>query len=171
MDIMELGAIGELVGGVAVVATLLYLALQVRQSNKTARSESMRAIAAEARQNFLMLCDPDLALVVRRGRENFAELSKNDQTRVGCYFSAISLTAQTTFAVRDSTKPSKLEQVVAAYLTDPGLRPWWEAARGQFSPNFVANLEQLASQGAVLSIDEILPWWRLEEGELGAASR
>ncbi len=33
MDIMELGAIGELVGGVAVIATLLYLALQIRRSS------------------------------------------------------------------------------------------------------------------------------------------
>ena len=31
MDIMELGAIGELVGGVAVLATLIYLATQLRQ--------------------------------------------------------------------------------------------------------------------------------------------
>jgi hypothetical protein len=31
MDIMELGAIGELVGGAAVLVTLVYLALQVRQ--------------------------------------------------------------------------------------------------------------------------------------------
>ncbi len=30
MDIMELGAIGELVGGVAVLVTLAYLATQVR---------------------------------------------------------------------------------------------------------------------------------------------
>ena len=32
MDIMELGAIGELVGGVAVIASLIYVGLQVRQS-------------------------------------------------------------------------------------------------------------------------------------------
>ncbi len=33
MNIMELGAIGELVGGVGVAATLIYLPVQVRQSN------------------------------------------------------------------------------------------------------------------------------------------
>ena len=32
MDIMELGAIGEMVGGVAVIASLIYIGLQVRQS-------------------------------------------------------------------------------------------------------------------------------------------
>ncbi len=40
MDIMELGAIGELVGGVAAVATLLYLAMQIRQTNKRARAST-----------------------------------------------------------------------------------------------------------------------------------
>ena len=39
MNIMELGAIGELVGGAAVLATLLYLALQVRQGTRVARSQ------------------------------------------------------------------------------------------------------------------------------------
>ena len=34
MDIMELGAIGELVGGVAVIGTLVYMALQVRQNTR-----------------------------------------------------------------------------------------------------------------------------------------
>ena len=37
MNIMELGAIGELVGGVAVIGSLIYLALQIRQTNDRAR--------------------------------------------------------------------------------------------------------------------------------------
>ncbi len=32
MDIMELGAIGELVGGVAVIGSLLYVGLQISPS-------------------------------------------------------------------------------------------------------------------------------------------
>ena len=40
MDIMELGAIGELVGGVAVSVTLIYLAsFQVRQATKVAKAQ------------------------------------------------------------------------------------------------------------------------------------
>lgn len=46
MNIMELGAIGELVGGVAVIGTLGYLAIQVRQSTKAARSTSYQAAVA-----------------------------------------------------------------------------------------------------------------------------
>ena len=37
MNIMELGAIGELVGGVAVIASLVFVGLQVRQGNALAQ--------------------------------------------------------------------------------------------------------------------------------------
>ncbi len=40
MDIMELGAIGELVGGVAVLVTLVYLAVQVRQGRRDLRLQA-----------------------------------------------------------------------------------------------------------------------------------
>ena len=43
MNIMELGAIGELVGGVAVIATLIYLAVQIRQGNQAGAREAHRA--------------------------------------------------------------------------------------------------------------------------------
>lgn len=34
MTIQELGAIGELIGGVAVIATLIYLTIQTRQAKQ-----------------------------------------------------------------------------------------------------------------------------------------
>ena len=37
MNIMELGAIGELVGGVAVIGSLIFVGLQVRHSNRLAQ--------------------------------------------------------------------------------------------------------------------------------------
>ena len=40
MDIMELGAIGELVGGVAVIGTLLFIGMQIRYSNRLAQGAS-----------------------------------------------------------------------------------------------------------------------------------
>ena len=43
MDIMELGAIGELVGGVAVIGSLIYVGLQVRQSNRLVADSVVQA--------------------------------------------------------------------------------------------------------------------------------
>ena len=47
MDIMELGAIGELVGGVAVIGSLIYVGLEVRQSNRHAKEAAEREVAAQ----------------------------------------------------------------------------------------------------------------------------
>jgi hypothetical protein len=43
-----LGAVGELLGAVAVVASLLYVARQVKQSNRIARAEAFRAAMLKA---------------------------------------------------------------------------------------------------------------------------
>ena len=45
MDIMELGAVGELVGGVAVVASLIYVGLQVRQNTSALRANAAQGFA------------------------------------------------------------------------------------------------------------------------------
>ena len=54
MDIMELGAIGELVGGVAVIATLVYLAMQIRSSQKTALRATQNELVADQRTRYLL---------------------------------------------------------------------------------------------------------------------
>jgi hypothetical protein len=50
MTIMELGALGEFVGAIAVVATLVYLAIQIRQ-NTHAMEKGERLALAQAYQN------------------------------------------------------------------------------------------------------------------------
>jgi hypothetical protein len=49
MTIMELGALGEFVGAIAVVVTLIYLAVQIRQ-NTNAMEESKRLALAQTYQ-------------------------------------------------------------------------------------------------------------------------
>ena len=49
MTIMELGALGEFVGAIAVVVTLIYLAVQIRQ-NTSAMEESKRLALAQTYQ-------------------------------------------------------------------------------------------------------------------------
>jgi hypothetical protein len=42
MDILELGAIGELVGGVAVVGSLLFVGVQIRQGTRMTEKRALR---------------------------------------------------------------------------------------------------------------------------------
>jgi hypothetical protein len=66
MDITELGAMGELVGGVAGLVTLLYLAIQVRQGNSHDRSESTCTLLQAYNGLLEELTDAAFADVFRR---------------------------------------------------------------------------------------------------------
>ena len=163
MNIMELGAIGELVGGVAVVGSLIYLALQVRQSNEGARAASIREVAGETNQVLLKLCDPHMSQVVRTALHDFNGLSHNDQTVAAGFLSVLFRMAETTFTVRSSPRPAQLERLCASWVASNGVRPWWSASKKTFNPRFVEELESL--KASALPLEELLPWFQLEDSE------
>jgi hypothetical protein len=67
MNWEAIGAIGEIIGAAAVVATLGYLAIQTRQSNKLARSNTVLQLQAENRTHRNILAqDEALAKIVMR---------------------------------------------------------------------------------------------------------
>jgi hypothetical protein len=61
MTLMELGALGEFVGAIAVVITLVYLAVQIRQSNQAMRESRRLALA----QTYQMRADALQEMLVR----------------------------------------------------------------------------------------------------------
>jgi hypothetical protein len=86
MDIMELGAIGELVGGVAVLVTLIYLALQVRSGNAVSQDNASHAWV---QLNFdlagQVAVDRELAEFWVKGGTQFDQLDSVDQQRIVFY--------------------------------------------------------------------------------------
>ena len=67
MDIMELGAIGELVGGVAVLVTLIYLAVQMRDARRLLDEQSVATGAATLYTAFDPVYRAGNAPIFRRG--------------------------------------------------------------------------------------------------------
>jgi len=55
MTIMELGAIGEFVGAIAVVVTLIYLAFQMRQNTNALKLNTAGSVTEELQENFSLL--------------------------------------------------------------------------------------------------------------------
>ncbi|NNL85874.1 MAG: hypothetical protein HKP27_09490 [Myxococcales bacterium] len=168
MDIMELGAIGELVGGLAVIASLIFVGLQVRQSNAVARDMSVRSIANEVGQIFLKTCDPQLVQVVRRAIRDFDGLTNNEKSVASGFLAALFVSAQTTFAVRSSPRPSRMERITASWIASPGLQSWWTASKETYSAPFVNQIEKLAREG-MAPIEEVWPWFALDDSEKGGA--
>ena len=68
--IQDLGAIGEFVGAFAVVVTLIYLTLQVRQSTAQARLTSIQAVNASNDSAFNPIYIPENTRIWTVGQEN-----------------------------------------------------------------------------------------------------
>ncbi len=72
MSIMELGAIGEFVGAIAVVVTLIYLAFQMRQNTNALKLNAAASVTEELQEMFSLLAsNQELAeIVVTAARES-----------------------------------------------------------------------------------------------------
>ena len=74
-----LGNIGDFVGGIAVIATLIYLAVQVRHNTRSTRLASMQSTMFAAQNvGILPAQDRDLARVVRVGLTTPDELDADE---------------------------------------------------------------------------------------------
>jgi hypothetical protein len=67
MTLQDRGAIGELVGGVAVIVTLVYLAVQIRQYRLGMSSATFHSTMQSFNQlNTMLGVDPNLAEILER---------------------------------------------------------------------------------------------------------
>ena len=76
MNWEALGAIGEIVGAVAVVLTLGYLAVQIRQNNRSLHQAALQETARCANDfSSLLVRDPDLNRIYSKGISDYSSLS------------------------------------------------------------------------------------------------
>jgi hypothetical protein len=81
MSFQDWGAIGEVVGAVAVVVSLLYLAMQIRIQNREARLSTINSSLSEWNSLLSLVADnSELANIWNRGLKN-EELSEDDEVR------------------------------------------------------------------------------------------
>ena len=82
MNWEAIGAVGEIVGAVAVVVSLVYLAVQIRQSSAVSKSVAIQNWAStSALEKSAVFSDPEFAALVVRGYADYDSLSEIDQRR------------------------------------------------------------------------------------------
>ncbi len=99
MDIMELGASGELVGGVAVIGSLVYVGLQVRQNTRALVGTSREAMADRAIDWLMQLArDGESAEILRVGQADPSRLDANSTLRFQMMMYAIAESWEAAFS-------------------------------------------------------------------------
>ena len=78
MSITELGALGEFIGSIAVLITLIYLSVQVRQNTRHVRAQMGSDQVIASMHNEHALFGPEPAMVLQRAVENPNQMTYAD---------------------------------------------------------------------------------------------
>ena len=151
-----IGAVGELIGAVAVVATLIYLSIQLRQNTrqmenhvKTVDLTSFNAIDESfSRFRTMLATHAEVADLWRRTKEDYLSLPEDEIERADALawewlvicqnmHHRISQIVQADSIFSRGSSAEYMEFVMRRELSYPGLRQWWLANNAErFFPAF-----------------------------------
>jgi hypothetical protein len=150
MNWEAIGAVGELLGSVLVLLTLVYLAVQTRSINRQTKAETLYTfVAAMADINLHIAQNPQTASVWRRGLDDVNSLSEDERMQFFMYmgqyanFWSVMHKLQT-----DGTLPEDQWLIVRNDLLSilgsvGGLYFWAHGGREAFDQEFVTYVDHV----------------------------
>ena len=147
-----IGAIGELFGATAVILTLIYLAIQIRQNTQNARDAAvLNAISDFAHGTEELNRDPELVKIWFSGWVDFQALDQLEKQRFALYLTS---TFHRYEIVLYQARHGKLDELAVTGLWSqmryafegPGTREWWKGGRYLFNPEFQEYCDLLVAE-------------------------
>ena len=143
-----IGTIAEIIGAVAVVATLLFVARDIRQNSKSLSMSALRDTTAQWNQWSEMLATSgDLADIVAKGNESYSNLSTSDKLRYGAFVQSFfdNVESYRTLVVDHQVDKDLdvLSNIVRRRCNTPGFRFWWHENSLDYDAGFIAWVEEL----------------------------
>ena len=152
LTIQDLGALGEFFGSIAVLATLVYLALQTRQNTVAIGAQLDTAVIA-ARQNLFLSAATSSELAEALREDNTGDITTNE-LRLTSYWATSIIYVQWQYQqAQRGLLPSFYEAgtggVVGRYFTTSrGFEGYWEVLKQNLLPEFVEWVEEQRSKAA-----------------------
>lgn len=147
-----LGAIANVLAAVGVIATLIYLSIQIRQNTKAVRSSSIQNLV----QNFSATAqaaveNQEVVPLLLKGNAGAEGLSEVERARLHFWFIMTfrrfeGVYFQRDLGIVDADVIDGFERSHLAILASKGAQEWWATSKGIFNSGFVRYVEQLLEQ-------------------------
>jgi hypothetical protein len=148
-----IGAVGEIIGAIAVVISLIYVGVQIRQNTVVTKRSNARQTASDHERALTNFLEEDVAELILRGLNDIGALSHVEQYRFDLAVSIWLESIEQAYA--DAAIGSFPQEQLVSYrnrlfimLSSPGGREWWSRRKVWFSEEFRAEIERLEKQGA-----------------------
>ena len=159
MSLEQLGLIADIVGAIAIIVTLVYLAIQVKDSARASRSAAVTD-ATTAMQAFYQELGSDSATsrLFLEGLRNPDALSEEDRFQYLMMMHSCYLGFQRSFFLaREGTLDVALRDSIGTAMHAvnhlPGIHLYWRQRKGYFQPEFVEWVEDLLARQPLTDMD------------------
>ncbi|MGR8949725.1 MAG: hypothetical protein ACU84Q_16910 [Gammaproteobacteria bacterium] len=146
------GALAELLGAIAVIATLFYLAIQIRENSQMMRS-TIREQRFASNQDLLLKFAGEAEFLTKL--ENESELSEEENTKAAYMLrAAFRLMESSEYQYRkglfDEEEWQAVRTSIGNYVSgSPPFRKFWAVHKNEFSPGFRKCVSQLQNESAI----------------------
>lgn len=153
MDLQTLANLGEFLGGLGVIVSLLYLALQIRGSNASQRSETYaRSLERMSSMQQLLARDHAFTKLYNEGLFDPKQLTITQRTQFTWVLTELFGTLEFMFFQVEQGSISRelwlrWHDTLKWWLTFPGVRAWWAGKPAPFTPTFSRCVEQCIAAG------------------------
>lgn len=161
MSIENLGNLGEFFSSIAVLISLVYLAMQIKRSTETARTSTYQSVVSDfGALNHAMATAPELSNLFVNGMENFESLSADEKARISqLFFVTFHNFENMYYQFRKGYLENDLwvgwKRLMLTYHARPGFQTWWAMRSDVFSPSFVEFLSTEKIDKAIPSYFDI----------------
>lgn len=145
MSLADLGNLGEIVGGLGVIVSLLYLAAQIRQSSRLAKFDAHRSLSVAMSSIIADVArSPELYRVWKAVVDEPESATYDDRERFGMLLYQVFTTFSDAyrFADIDPDLAARYEVYVDQYLRMPAVQGWWARQGNNFPERFQALINQ-----------------------------
>ena len=149
MTLADLSDISQALGAVAVVASLLFVGVQVRQNTAMSRATSHHAVSDALNQiNFLWAENADASRIFLAGMDNRKALTAEDRWRFdatcrGYLHICETMHTQAELGVGDQSLVAAEQPAIRMVLGSPGGSEWWAENTFGFCPAFRDYVDRL----------------------------
>ncbi len=142
MNLNDLANLGQIIGAVAVVVSLIYVALQIRQNTNAIRSAAAQAVHEHFASWYrLVAADPDLSQIVVNGLRDYSSLSEMQRARFIATLHGVCLllTECVSQMAREIARPATVDGwnlVIMNLVCAPGSKVFWKDRGYMFAEEF-----------------------------------
>jgi hypothetical protein len=160
MTLQNWADLSQIIGAGAVVASLIFVGVQLRQNTKAVRAQTSQAHALGYQQIIAGIAENgEVANIWRRGLADHDSLNGDERARFLAFTSTLfrfyeSSQVQMRRGMLDAEHWHTIEQQVSDLLTQPGIQAWWRLRRHWHSARFREWIETLPARTRAVIYEE-----------------